>query len=210
MNNRIEEINYNPPQWIKLLIEILGISVVGAIGTLLIVSSTQLRTADSDGASLAPKALDLCNRESDGLLSGRLYGAIDLNIDWHGNEMNCEGMLRPDDTGIRLLFSSRVGREENLIFVIGIDGEIDQLGSRESDANITIIDEIDGRFFSTGGNDRCWTTIYKVQDIFGQPFPVYQIDGELYCAGSLPSVSGHGSVTLDDFRFSGRLAIDDS
>jgi hypothetical protein len=139
-----------------------------------------------------------------------MYGALDLNIDWQGANMNCEGMLRPDGNGIRLLFASKQGRKARLVFVIGVDGRIDQLTRKERVANITIIDEIDGRFFSTSGIDRCWTTIHKVEKIVGERFPAFQIDGDVYCAGGLPSLSDRGTVTLGDFRFSGRLALDES
>jgi len=210
MHNAVEEINYNPPRWIKLLIEMLGVIVVGAISTLTITSYTQQRGVASRGNTLAPTPLNLCSRESDGFLHGRLYGAVELNIDWRGSDMNCEGMLRPDGNGMRLLFASKQGRAARLVFVIGFDGEIDQLAGKEKVANITIIDEIDGRFFSTSGNDRCWTKIHNVESIFGETHPTFQIDGDLYCAGGLPSLSDRGSVTLDDFQFSGRLALDDS
>lgn len=209
MKNAIEDITYNPPQWAKFLIEMSGVIVVVAICALTITSHTQQRGIGAGGNALAPQPLDLCSLESDGFLSGRLYGAVDVNIDWRGADMNCEGMLRPDGKGIRLLFASTQGREDRLLFVIGVDGKIDQLTGQERVANITIIDEIDGRFFSTSGNDRCWTTIHKVESIFGETFPAFQIDGDLYCAGGLPSLSDRGSVTLDDFQFSGRLALDD-
>ena len=210
MNNTTEEINFSPPQWAKLPIEILGVIVVVAISTLAVGNYTQQPGLGAGRSVLAPHTLDLCSRDSDGFLIGRMYGALDLNIDWQGANMNCEGMLRPDGNGIRLLFASRQGREARLVFVIGVDGGIDQLTRKERTANITIIDEIDGRFFSTSGIDRCWTTIHKVEKIVGETFPTFQIDGDVYCAGGLPSLSDRGTVTLGDFRFSGRLALDES
>ena len=36
----------------------------------------------------------------------------------------------------------------------------------------------------------------------------YKINGNLYCAGALPSLSGAGSITLGDFEYSGRVVID--
>ena len=210
MNNTTEEINFNPPPWAKLLIEMLGMIVVAAISTLTISDYTQQAGLGADRNAPAPRTLNLCSRESDGFLSGRMYGALDLNINWQGANMTCEGMLRPDGNGIRLLFASKEGRKARLVFVIGVDGRIDQLTRKERVANITIIDEIDGRFFSTSGIDRCWTTIHKVEKIGGERFPAFQIDGDVYCAGGLPSLSDRGTVTLGDFRFSGRLALNDS
>lgn len=210
MNNTTEEINYDPPQWAKPLIETFGVFIVVAVSTLSVSNYVKQPGVGTAGNGLGPNSVDLCRHDSDGLLSGRLYGAVDMSIDWRGADMTCEGMRRPDGNGIRLLFASRQGREARLVFVIGVDGEVEQLTLKERVANITIIDEIDGRFFSTGGNDRCWTTINKVESIDGGDLSAYQIDGEVYCAGGLPSLTDNASVTLGDFRFSGRLAIDAS
>jgi len=57
---------------------------------------------------------------------------------------------------------------------------------------------------------RCWTTIQTVEPLSEETNLAFQVDGELYCAGVLPSLNGKGSVTLDEFRYSGRSALDAS
>lgn len=159
------------------------------------------------GSPLLPARDDLCRRIDDAYLSGTLYGAIDRTIEWRGTNMQCDGGLRPGDAGIRLVFAAPDGPgDDRLVFVIGIGGQIDMLVNTERAANLTIIDESDGRFFSSGGGDRCWTTIAAVDRIDD----LWQIEGEVYCSGSLPSLSDGAAVALRNFRYAGRLSSDGS
>jgi len=152
-------------------------------------------------------AVDLCRSVDDGYLSGALYGAIEQRIEWRGTDMACDGGTRPDNAGIRVVFSGNpTAATERLVMVIGIDGAIEDIAATERMANITVIDESTGRFFSSGRQERCWTTVNNVEG----DGPNYRVSGELYCSGSLPSVSNSGSVTLRGFRYSGRLSIDAS
>ncbi len=154
--------------------------------------------------ALAP--MDLCARGDDAFLSGRLHGALDLQVDWHGGDMDCGGMLRPDDGGIRLVFAApRTG--ERLLIVLGIAGRLDELDTGERATNITIVDESGKRFFSTGGRRLCWSVIEKVRPVADLDARVVQVDGEVYCSASLPSLSDNGSVALRDMHYSGRVLL---
>ncbi len=184
---------------------VLGISTWAAV--------TPLRQLPAVADSGLPVSVTMapCVMNTPGYLHGRLYGTLAATIDWGGPQMTCDGMTRPNGDGIRLVFASPENADQaRLIFVIGIDGELDQLTEQEEKANITIIDEGSGRFFSTRGQDRCWTTIHVVEPLEENTKPAFKIEGELYCAGALPSLNGKGSVTLSDFKYSGRLALDDS
>ena len=73
-----------------------------------------------------PAPMDLCAASDDGFLSGDLYGALSMRIEWRGEDMDCGGMLRPGDDGVRLVFAApRQG--ERLLIVLGIDGSLDDL-----------------------------------------------------------------------------------
>jgi hypothetical protein len=122
--------------------------------------------------------------------------------------MECGGMLRPDDGGIRLVFAAP-RQDERLLIVLGIDGKLDALSDGEHAANLTIIDETHNRFFSTGRRERCWSTIESIQPVTDHADQILQVVGEVYCAGSLPSLSDNSSVTLRDIHFSGRLLLDE-
>jgi hypothetical protein len=199
----------SPPRAAKALIDLLGVLMALAICVWAAMHALQPGAVPS-GSFATPKDITPCLMKTAGYLSGRLYGAIDMEIDWRGPKMDCDGMTRPDNNGIRLFFgASPSGDGNRLIFVLGIDGAIDELRGKEAKTNITIIDERTGSFFGTAGKDRCWTTIRSAELLPGRSRKLYQVDGDLYCAGALPSLTDNGSVTLGDFRYSGRLAIDD-
>ena len=156
-----------------------------------------------------PAPMDLCTHDNGGFLSGRLHGALDRQVDWRGSDMDCGGMLRPNDDGIRLVFAApRTG--ERLLIVLGIAGRLDELDSGERATNITIVDESGKRFYSTGGRHMCWSVIETVQPIAGPDARIMQVDGEVYCSASLPSLSDNGSVALRDMRYSGRVLLNAS
>ena len=199
------------PLWARYLIDLIATSLVlGISAWAAVILSRQLPAAAESGLP-ASVTMAPCVMNTPGYLRGRLYGTLAATIDWGGPQMTCDGMTRPNHGGIRLVFASPGNADQaRLIFVIGIDGELDQLTGREEKANVTIIDEGSGRFFSAGGQDRCWTTVQLVEPLVENTNSTFQVDGELYCAGALPSLNGRGSVTLSDFRYSGRLALDDS
>jgi hypothetical protein len=157
-------------------------------------------------AAFALAPMDLCTLPDDGFLSGDLFGALSENIQWLGDDMECGGMLRPDDNGIRLVFAAP-RQDERLLIVLGIAGKLDDLVGSEHTANITIVDEVNDRFFSTGRQERCWATIEFAQPVTEQ---VMTIAGEVYCAGSLPSLSDNSSIAIRNIHFSGRLLLDES
>jgi hypothetical protein len=151
-----------------------------------------------------------CQVDSDGYLMGRLYGSLNQEIDWHGDVFSCAGSPRPDGQGIRLFFANkRNAGDERLVFVIGIDGAIGNLENKEHVANVTVIDEETARFFSTGGRQRCWTTIERAVPTQSNPF-LYRLDGAFYCSGALPLLNGEGSVTLTEFHYGAYLNTGDT
>jgi hypothetical protein len=197
------------PRWAAHLIELIGTLLVLSIGAWAAVTPS-LQPLQPTGLP-SPRLMPPCVANTAGFMRGRLYGSLTASIDWVGPEMTCDGMTRPNDGGIRLVFASPETEDQTrLIIVIGIDGGIEQLENQEEKANITIIDEDSGRFFSTGGQDRCWTTVKSIEPMPTEPGHAFQVGGELYCAGALPSLNGKGSITLGDFLYSGRLSLDDS
>jgi hypothetical protein len=201
-----------PPRWARTLFGVLAIAAIFSISLISEHWLTQKPPpVQSNAAPGAAKAFDLCGMEADGYLTGRLFGALEGTIDWRGQSLECDGMERPDGGGIRLVFASQLDSgADRIVFVIGIDGKIDEMMLSEQVANITIIDEVNGRFFSTGGADRCWTTIDAVESLDDLEGSAYQVGGDLYCSGSVPSLSGTGSVSLRGFRYSGRMQFNAS
>lgn len=199
------------PRLLSLLLELTGAGLVLSLGALLVRGAPPAAPQPS-GAPAAAVAEDLqpCILDRAGYIHGRLYGAIEMNIDWTGRALACGGMSRPDKKGVRLVFASPVqDRNKRRIIVVGIDRTVDELKGDESAVNLTIIDEKSGRFFGTRGSERCWTQVSDVKKLSSAP-GTYRVDGDMYCAGSIPSLSDKASVTLSDFHYSGRLTLDES
>jgi hypothetical protein len=99
-----------------------------------------------------------------------------------------------------------------IVVMIGIDGKSAELPGRERPANVTVIDERDGRFFSSGGTGRCWVDEIRISDPpAGDPEvnEAQWLSGRLYCAGALPALADRSSLTLGDIRFAGRFVRDE-
>lgn len=137
-----------------------------------------------------------------GALSGRLYGAIDAEIDWRPGALSCEGMPRPHGEGARLRFSGIAGDVE-LAIIIGMPSLERGLAMRGVPSNVTIIEEGLGRFFSAADLETCWTDI-EPGEAEGDT-SVYRVEGVLYCISPLAEIGGSASVTLDELQFVGRL-----
>ncbi|MDH3978304.1 MAG: hypothetical protein OEU86_07275 [Gammaproteobacteria bacterium] len=172
-------------------------------------TSGQPSSDTSADTGLEPEAMDLCKTATGAYLNVSLYGAIATQLDWNEQVMDCDGMTRPNENGIRLVFSGP-WQQERLLIVIGIDGDFEQLMEGERKANITIIAEDAGRFYSTGNQDRCWTTIDQITEVSDETDSAYKVSGEAYCAGSLPSLSDNASITIRNLRYSGRLSLSES
>lgn len=199
-------------RWVEILAEAAGVVTIALLAAL--VGQTTLTRPVQAVQSSDPPPLEPgpCVADPEGAyLSGRLYGGIELAIDWRGDKLACAGMLRPAGQGIRLIFAAAPdAASADITFVLGIDAELDAPAGTEQAANITVIDQGSGRFFSSAGMARCWTILHKVEALTEATPHIYRVNGEAYCAGALPALGGAGSVTLSDFQYSGQVTLDDS
>jgi len=53
-------------------------------------------------ADASPAATHGCLPAGNGYLRARIRGAMNLDIDWHNAEIECDGGLRPDGSGLRV------------------------------------------------------------------------------------------------------------
>ena len=120
-------------------------------------------------------------------------------------------MQRPNGEGVRLFFARAQPGGDRVSVLIGIDGRPEDLVGPERSANVTVIDEKAGRFFSAGGPGRCWASINSVTVLprSSGGHTGYRIDGLVYCVGALPSIGDRSSLTLSDLRFAGRVSSDE-
>jgi hypothetical protein len=132
-----------------------------------------------------------------------LIGALKGDIDWHAADMSCEGMPRPAGAGARLRFAGSAG-EAGLAIAIIIAVPQLQPGVLASDlpANVTIIEEGRGRFFSTTDLDYCWVDVDHAGPA-AEGGTLSPVGGTLSCIAPLAETNGTTSVTVGELRFRG-------
>src|SRR6185312_13545021 len=97
-----------------------------------------------------------CLARGDGYLRARIRGAMNLDVDLHNAELECDGGARPDGSGIRVSFAGPLrsdGRRLRMVF--GIVGAREGSGGHALATNLTVIFEGENRLFTTQGQDRC-------------------------------------------------------
>jgi len=182
------------------------------IGTLVACGSANDSEDESEAAAgnpaisvLPDMSRDMPGCDDGGELYTELYGALAGEIEWILDEMQCQGMPRPDGAGARLRFAGVAGKNDvPIAFIIGLPGLERDANGVELPSNVTIIDESNARFFSTPGLDSCWTDV-EAQWSVDDGGDRYRIDGVLYCISPLPEVNGDASVSVPELRFSGIL-----
>ncbi len=163
-----------------------------------------------DPASLAgpgdfiPRLISPCVMDQGGYLRGQLYGSLEKSLDWQGATMRCDGMLRPEGRGIRLVFAEQTNPDRpGLVIVIGLADAVLGDPEQELEANVTVVDQYTAQFYSTQEEPRCWARLINQLRLRGTSTETWRLDGELYCASALAALTGTGSITLGDITFSG-------
>jgi len=158
---------------------------------------------ETDAASSAQNSVPDCG--ADGELRGRLYGAIDAELDWADRDLDCSGMPRPDGQGARLHFAGTVaGTERRVAMIVAIPDLSREALGREYRSNVTIIEEGVGRFFSTPNLDNCLTDVTTLIAL-DESGDRYSLGGLLYCVSPLPEVNGDSSISMPELHFQGLL-----
>ncbi len=185
---------------------VIGVLIVLALLAWIAFQGRALPTSAPSNA-LEPPKLDACAGKSAGYFIGRLHGALQRSISWSGSGLKCAGMLRPKDSGMRLLFAENDG-DADLLFVLGIPSAPELVLGRELPVNLTIVDEKAERFYNSGETERCWVTISEATQTNAADSANYFLAGDLYCLGALAAINDSGSVTPSGFRFAGYLSTD--
>ena len=99
--------------------------------------------------ALSPQALAAqqdCGADSH--LGTRLYGALDQQIDWSRESLQCESMGRPQGKGIRLRFNGPASESgDHLTVIIALPSLRAGESKKELPANLTLIEDTAGRLF---------------------------------------------------------------
>jgi hypothetical protein len=183
--------------------------------------AAQAATSPSDNSSLAksgggaPAAAHQpngCLQSGNGYLRARIRGALNLDIDWHNSEIECEGGARPDGSGIRVSFAGPLqsdGRRLRMVFGVGAAKE--GRPGREMPTNLTVIFEGEQRLFATRGEDRCTVDELEQERVgaLGGPKRSYRIVARGFCISPASTLDGDGRILVSRFDFAGNATFED-
>lgn len=154
-----------------------------------------------------------CLDNDSGYLRARLRGALTLDLDWRGAEMQCEGGPRPDGRGMRV---SIAGPERSdgrrLRFVFGIANATEGTSGRALPTNLTVIFEGEKRLFATRGDDKCTVDELRQERIgaLGGPRRSYRVVARGFCTAPAANPERSQRLLVTSFEFAGRVIFEDS
>jgi hypothetical protein len=165
--------------------------------------------ANTAAGGTAPKG---CLPSGNGYLRARIRGALNLDIDWHNAEIECDGGSRPNGSGIRVSFAGPLksdGRRLRMVFGVG-DAKEGTAG-RELPTNLTVIFEGENRLFTTRGQDRCTVDQLEQQRVgaLSGTRRTYRIVARGFCIAPASALSGDGQILVSRFDFAGDATFED-
>jgi hypothetical protein len=169
-------------------------------------------TGRPGAGSPAPARTNGCLQSGNGYLRARIRGALNLDIDWHNSEIECEGGARPNGSGIRVSFAGPLqsdGRRLRMVFGVGAAKE--GRPGREMPTNLTVIFEGEERLFATRGQDRCTVDELEQERLgaLGGPRRSYRIVARGFCIDPASTLNGDGHILVSRFDFAGTATFED-
>ena len=164
-------------------------------------------------AQLAPPADDTqgCLRSGDGFLRAQIRGAVNLDINWHNAEIQCEGGSRPNNSGVRVSFAGpKTSDGRRLRMVFGVGSATEGHSGRALPTNLTVIFEGEQRLFATRGQDRC-TIDDLAQERVGQlggPVRTYRLVAHGFCIAPANALNDDSHILVSSFDFAGRVTFE--
>jgi hypothetical protein len=199
------------------------VAVCCAVGLLLAwPGSAQSPAAQPPPAAAAPSILKQlpapaqhaagCLQSGDGYLRARIRGTLNLDIDWHNAEIECDGGARPDGSGIRVSFAGPKhsdGRRVRMVF--GVASTKEGVSGKELPTNLTVIFEGEDRLFTTRGDSRCTVDELRQERLgaLGGPTRTYRIVARGFCVDPASTLSGDGRILVSRFDFAGNATFED-
>jgi hypothetical protein len=153
-----------------------------------------------------------CFDSGDGYLRARMRGALDLDLDWKNEQMECEGGPRPSGNGVRVSIGGPArGEGRRIRMVFGIAGVSEGTGGETLRTNVTILFEGESRVFATKGDDKCTVDKLTQQRVepLGTDRAIYRVEARGFCLGPATSLSSGERVLLTSFDFAGRVEFGD-
>ena len=153
-----------------------------------------------------------CLPTGNGYLRARIRGALNLDIDWHNGEIECDGGPRPDGSGLRVSFAGPAhsdGRRLRLVFGVGSVRE--GASGHGLPTNLTVIFEGEERLFATRGEDHCTIDELRQERVgaLGGPKRSWRIIARGFCISPASTLSSDARILVDRFDFAGNAVFED-
>ena len=181
---------------------------------LLVLIGAGLALAPLSGSADAPRAAAKggCLVSGNGYLRARIRGAMNLDVNWHDAEMQCEGGPRPDGSGLRVAFAGPKhadGRRLRLVF--GVDSAREGRNGHALPTNLTVIFEGEERLFATRGDDHCTVDELKQERVgaLGGTVRSWRIIARGFCIAPASTLSSDARILVESFDFAGTAEFDE-
>lgn len=179
------------------------------IAILVLGIASQAHAAESTAPS---DAKDGCLPGGAGYMRARIAGALNAELRWDNETVECTGAVRPTDGGVRARFSGPEPEGEGkLVLVFGVAKLREGDKVRLSPVNVTVMREGRGEFYSTQGDDKCMLDEAKLEPIVGIPHRSrsYRFIARGACTEPARAVRGKGAIMLSRFDFAGRVDFEE-
>jgi|SRR5580700_1644698 hypothetical protein len=165
------------------------------------------RSADNPAA-----AAHGCLATGNGYLRARIRGAMNVDVNWHNAEMQCEGGPRPDGSGLRVAFAGPAhadGRRLRLVF--GVEAAHEGRAGHELPTNLTVIFEGENRLFATRGDDHCTVDELKQERLgaLGGSVRAWRIVARGFCIAPASTLNSDARILVSSFDFAGTAVFED-
>jgi hypothetical protein len=166
--------------------------------------------APSSPAAGGAKKANGCLVTGNGYLRARIRGALQLDVNLHNGELECEGGPRPDGSGIRVSFAGPVrsdGRRLRMVF--GVAAASEGSNGRELPTNLTVIFEGEQRLFATRGDDKCTVDELSQERVgaLGGAVRSYRIIARGFCIAPVQALTGEQTILVNSFDFAGNVTF---
>ncbi len=154
-----------------------------------------------------------CLPAGNGYLRARIRGAMNLDIDWHNAEIECDGGPRPDGSGLRVSFAGpRHADGRRLRLVFGVGSVHEGRTGRALPTNLTVIFEGEERLFATRGEDHCTVDELRQERLgaLGGPLRSWRIVARGFCTSPASTLNSDARILVTRFDFAGSAVFEDA
>ena len=181
--------------------------------TALALAAITALAAPAPPAPTAHSAARGCLPTGNGYLRARIRGALNLDINWHNADLECDGGLRPDGSGLRVSFAGPAhGDGRRLRLVFGVRAVSEGHAGRELPTNLTVILEGEERVFATRGDDHCTVDELRQERLgaLGGPLRSWRIVARGFCTSPASTLSSDARILVTRFDFAGSAVFEDA